>query len=43
MKMDGSYEMITEFNLSDYAKSKLQITTNELLEEREAVADLLKM
>jgi malate dehydrogenase len=43
MKANGSYEMITEFNLSDYAKSKLQITTNELLEERGAVADLLKM
>jgi len=39
---DGSYERIQGVQLSDYARGKLQISTNELLEEKEAVADLLK-
>lgn len=38
---DGSYEIVQGLTLSDYARGKLQISADELLEEQEAVADLL--
>ncbi len=39
---DGSVTVVEGLALSDYARGKLQASTEELLEEREAVADLLK-
>lgn len=42
VKADGSYEIIEGLELSDYAKGKLDITIDELVQEREAIADLLK-
>lgn len=39
---DGSYEVVTGLALSDYARDKIRISAEELLEEREAVAELLK-
>lgn len=39
-KADGSWEMVEGLSLSDYAKGKVAATENELLEEKEAVADL---
>lgn len=38
----GGYEVITGLDLSDYARQKIQVSIDELQEEREAVADLLK-
>ena len=37
----GNIEIVRDFNLSDFAKSKLEITANELLEERDLVQDLI--
>ena len=39
---DGSIEIVKDIVLSDFAKEKIKISTNELLEERAAVEDLLK-
>ncbi len=39
---DGSIEIVKDIVLSEFAKEKIQISTNELLEERAAVEDLLK-
>ena len=39
---DGSIEIVKDVVLSEFAKEKIQISTNELLEERAAVEDLLK-
>ena len=37
----GSTEIVQEIQLNDFAKSKIKITTEELLSEKEAVKDLL--
>ena len=37
----GNIAIVRDFNLSDFAKSKLEITANELLEERDLVQDLI--
>ena len=39
---DGSIEIVRDIVLSDFAKEKISISTNELIEERSAVKDLLK-
>jgi malate dehydrogenase len=39
---DGSVEIVQDVVLSEFAKEKIKISTNELLEERAAVEDLLK-
>ncbi len=39
---NGQCEWVSGVELSDYARGRLQITTAELQEEREAVAELLK-
>lgn len=39
---DGRCVRVDGVDLSDYARSRLLITTNELVEERDAVTDLLK-
>lgn len=36
-KADGTLEMVTGLELSDYAKSKIKVTENELLEEKAEV------
>ena len=38
---DGSYEVVRDVKLSDFAKSKIALTTKELMGEREIVKDLL--
>ena len=38
---DGTYEVVRDVALSDFAKSKIELTTKELLGEREIVKDLL--
>ena len=40
-KADGSYEIVDGLEISDYAQGKINATETELLEEKEAVADLL--
>ena len=37
----GSYEVITNYTMDDFAKSKIAATNKELAEERAAVADML--
>ena len=37
----GNIEIVRDFNLSDFAKAKLEITANELLEEKELVKELI--
>jgi malate dehydrogenase len=37
----GSYEVITNYTMDDFAKSKIAATNKELVEERAAVADML--
>ena len=39
---DGSIEIKKDIALSDFAKSKFQISIDELLEEKEAVKHLMK-
>ena len=39
---DGSIEIVRDIVLSDFTKEKISISTNELIEERSAVKDLLK-
>jgi malate/lactate dehydrogenase len=39
---DGSVVPVEGITLSDFARSRLLISAQELLEEREAIADLLK-
>ena len=40
---DGSVniEIVRDYNLSEFAKSKIAITANELLEEKDLVKDLI--
>jgi len=38
----GSYEVITNYSMDDFAKSKLAATNKELVEERAFVADMIK-
>ena len=38
----GSYEVITGYAMDDFAKAKLAITNQELVEERAFVADMIK-
>lgn len=38
---NGDYEIVTNLELSDFAKAKIKVTTDELLTEREVVKDLL--
>ena len=37
----GAYEVITSYEMDDFAKSKIKITNDELLSERDTVKDLL--
>jgi malate dehydrogenase len=39
---DGKVEIVRDITLSDFAKEKIKISTDELIEERTAVEDLLK-
>ena len=39
---DGKIEIVRDIALSDFAKEKIKISTDELIEERTAVEDLLK-
>jgi len=39
---DGKVEIVRDISLSDFAKEKIKISTDELIEERAAVEDLLK-
>jgi len=39
---DGKVEIVRDIALSDFAKEKIKISTDELIEERAAVKDLLK-
>jgi malate dehydrogenase len=39
---DGTVEIKRDITLSDFAKSKFQISIDELLEEKEAVKHLMK-
>lgn len=39
---DGKVEILRDITLSHFAKEKIKISTNELIEERSAVEDLLK-
>jgi malate dehydrogenase len=39
---DGKVEIIRDITLSDFAKEKIKISTDELIEERAAVEGLLK-
>ena len=39
---DGNVEIVRDIALSEFAKEKIKISTNELIEERSAVEDLLK-
>lgn len=39
---DGGYSVVEGLVLSEYTKEKMKVSAEELLEEREAVADLLK-
>ena len=39
---DGSVEIVQGITLSDFAKEKIKVSTDELLEERAAVEDLLQ-
>lgn len=38
----GSYEVITSYQMDDFAKSKIAATNKELVEERSFVADMIK-
>lgn len=38
---NGKVEIVQDLELNDYAKAKIEITTNELLEEKEEVKDLI--
>ncbi|MFN0076855.1 MAG: malate dehydrogenase [Prosthecobacter sp.] len=38
----GSYEVITDYTMDDFAKSKIAATNKELTDERSFVADMLK-
>ena len=38
---NGKVEIVQDLELKDYAKAKIEITTNELLEEKEEVKDLI--
>ena len=38
---NGKVEIVQDLELNDYAKGKIEITTNELLEEKEEVKDLI--
>ena len=38
---DGGYEIVQGLEISDYSREKLQTTERELIQERQAVADLL--
>jgi len=39
---DGTVEIVRDLSLSDFAEEKIKISTDELIEERSAVKDLLK-
>tara|TARA_B100000530_G_C15873217_1_gene454304 strand:- start:56 stop:1054 length:999 start_codon:yes stop_codon:yes gene_type:complete len=39
---DGKVEIVRDITLSNFAKEKIKISTNELIDERTAVEDLLK-
>jgi len=39
---DGKVEIVRDIVLSDFAKGKIKISTDELIDERDAVKDLLK-
>jgi malate dehydrogenase len=40
---DGNYSLVRNLAIDEFSKSKLQITIDELLKEKEAVGDLLKV
>jgi malate dehydrogenase len=37
---DGSYEIVTGLELDDFSKSRIEVTVNELKEERDSVHKL---
>ena len=37
----GNINIVRDFSLSEFAKSRITLTSNELVEERELVKDLL--
>ena len=39
---DGKVEIVRDITLSNFAKEKIKISTNELMDERAAVEGLLK-
>ena len=39
---EGKIEIVRDIVLSDFAKEKIKISTDELIDERAAVEDLLK-
>ena len=41
-RKDGKVEIVRDIALSDFAKEKIKLSTDELIEERAAVKDLLK-
>ena len=38
---DGGYEVITSYEMDDFAKSKIAITNDELVGERDTVREML--
>jgi malate dehydrogenase len=38
---DGNYQIVQGLEVTDFAKERMQVTEQELLGEREVVADLL--
>ncbi|GIS48872.1 MAG: hypothetical protein Ct9H90mP22_4600 [Gammaproteobacteria bacterium] len=38
---NGNIEIVRDYNLSEFAKSKISITATELLEEKDLVKDLI--
>ena len=40
---DGNYSLVKNLKIDEFSKTKLSITTEELLKEKEAIADLLKI
>ena len=39
---EGKVEIVRDIVFSDFAKGKIKISTDELIDERDAVKDLLK-
>ena len=37
----GAFEVVTSYEMDDFAKSKIKITNDELVSERETIKDML--